>query len=79
MKKDDSKNAISHMFSLWENEKGFTPTDKNKIEFHPSYREFKTWAENKGYGHYWDFRATGGADYHAEMWFDDYFKQSWRN
>ena len=77
MKKDECEAAIRALCSQWSREKGFVNTQST--DFHPSYFEFKNWAEDKGYGRYWDFRATGGANYHAEMWFDDEFKQNWRN
>ncbi|MFC6448419.1 hypothetical protein [Shinella zoogloeoides] len=76
MKKAECEQAIRQMCNLWAREQGF---DTRSPGAHPSYYEFKNWASTQGYSRYWDFRATGGADYHAEMWFDDEFKQGWRN
>ena len=46
---------------------------------HPSFRAFKTWLEKKRYSHYLDFRSTEGPHRAAEWWFDQEFKQTWRN
>lgn len=71
MKKDDAEKAIRYLCGQWANEE--PPGD------HPSFSRFKAWLRRKGYGGYLDFRSVGGADYAAEMWFDQEFKQTWRN
>lgn len=45
---------------------------------HPSFLEFKLWLCERGYSRYLKFRSTVGAEYQAEMWFDDELKQRWR-
>jgi len=45
---------------------------------HPSWIAFKSWLGDKHYSHYLDFRSVAGADYDAEMWFDDELGQNWR-
>jgi hypothetical protein len=45
---------------------------------HPSWTAFKAWLEGKGYSQYLDFRSRAGAEYDAEMWFDDELGQNWR-
>jgi len=72
MKKSEAKEAIHDFFGIWS--KDFTPA---QLE-HPSYYEFKSWAERNGYSRYFKFRSVMGADYDAELWFDQYFKQMWR-
>ena len=75
MKKDDAEKAIRQLCHEWEKSKGarFTAAD------HPSFSEFKSWLSDMGYAHYLNFRAVGGPEYVAEMWFDQEFKQTWRN
>lgn len=48
-------------------------------ESSPIFSEFVSWLRGKGYGAYLDFQSTMGPMYDAERWFDDEFKQSWRN
>lgn len=45
---------------------------------HPSFSDFKVWLTENGHSQYLDFRSTVGADYDAEVWFDDELKQNWR-
>ena len=45
---------------------------------HPNYAVFKHWAAQNGYARYFKFRSRAGADYDAEMWFDQEFNQMWR-
>ncbi len=45
---------------------------------HPSFVQFKDSLQQKGYGHYLDFRSRVGADCDAELWFDEELGQTWR-
>jgi hypothetical protein len=74
MKKDDCEAAISHLCGEWAHEAALTPADME----HPSFLAFKTWLAQKGYAHYLNFRSRAEADYDAELWFDQEFKQTWR-
>jgi len=71
-KKGDSEKFIRYLCHEWA--KGLSPDELK----HPSYLSFKEWASLKGYSHYWKFRSSVSADYDAEMWFDQEFKQMWR-
>jgi hypothetical protein len=76
--KAEAENAIRSLCGQWADERGFNQIDYGGLNFHPSYHEFKGWAESKGYGGYWNFRSRMGANYDAEMWFDEEFKLMWR-
>lgn len=56
---------------------GFATLPKEK-QGHPSFSSFKDWLSANGYSHYLNFRSVAGADYDAEMWFDDELGQNWR-
>ncbi|MEQ1950566.1 hypothetical protein [Mesorhizobium sp. CN2-181] len=75
MKKDEAEKAIRHMCALWAGECNI-PIDPM---IPPSFSDFKTWAEKKGYGQYFEFRSIMGARHDVEQWFDEEFKQTWRN
>lgn len=74
MTKDEAERAIRHLCHEWEKEKGvhFTSSD------HPSFSEFTSWLGRKGYSRYLNFRSRMGAQYDAEVWFDQEFQQMWR-
>ena len=44
----------------------------------PNFFAFTAWLSEKGYSHYLNFRSRMGADYDAELWYDQEFKQTWR-
>ncbi len=44
---------------------------------HPSFYAFKDWLKLKGYDGYLNFRSPVGADYIAELWFDQALGQTW--
>jgi hypothetical protein len=69
MKKSEAEKAIRHLCHKWAAEN--PPGD------HPSFGDFKRWLNEKGYGGYLGFRSVMGADYDAEMWFDQEFKLTW--
>lgn len=74
MKKDDCEKAIRALCHDWSEARGLTGA---QLE-HPSFSDFKSWLSERGYSRYLDFRSVMGADYDAEMWFDQEFKQMWR-
>jgi hypothetical protein len=75
MKKAESEHAIRRLCHEWAKECGILHSPVNL----PRFSAFKAWIVAKGYGGYLDFRSIAGPDYHAEMWFDQEFKQTWRN
>ncbi len=72
MTKADSEKAIRELSDTWYNG---LPDPKPE---HPSFLAFKSWLSEKGYSHYLRFRSVMGADYDAELWFDQQRKQMWR-
>jgi len=75
MKKADCERAIRHLCHEWAET---TKRAAGELD-HPSFSAFKSWLSSSGYGHYLNFRSTAGAEYDAELWFDQELKQSWRN
>lgn len=75
MKKTECEKAIRHLCRVWGKEKGVLRYPESE----PCFYEFKLWLRQKGYGHYLNFRSVAGADYDAELWFDQEFKKTWRN
>ena len=74
MLKDESEKAIRHLCGEWARDAALMPAELE----HPSFSAFKSWLGQKGYSRYLDFRSVAGADYDAEFWFDQEFKQTWR-
>ena len=74
MKKDECRQAIRQLCHKWSQAANLTAI---QLE-HPSFSDFKTWLNKNGYSHYLNFRSVMGADYDAELWFDQEFKQTWR-
>ena len=72
MKKADCEKALRALCHQWARD-----LSKNQLK-HPSFFDFKTWLRQNGYFHYLDFQSTAGAEYDAEMWFDQEFKRTWR-
>lgn len=75
MKKRDAEKAIRHLCHEWAKSKGIPHARVDQ----PSFGEFKSWLNEKGYSKYLDFRSSLSPLYDAEMWFDQEFKQMWRN
>ena len=75
MKKDDAERQIRYLCGVWAEHKGFAMDGTAD----PSFIEFWVWLKDNGHGYVMDFRARGGSDYHASRWFDEEFKQSWKN
>jgi hypothetical protein len=42
---------------------------------HPSFSAFKAWLGTNSYAHYLNFGSRAGADYDAELWFDQEFNR----
>ncbi len=74
MRKDESESAIRALCHQWKKERNLGPAELE----HPSFSDFKAWAQASGYGQYFQFPSVMGADYDAEMWFDQEFSQMWR-
>ena len=75
MKKEDCEKAVRSLCHEWPNAIGLSGA---KLK-HPSFTDFKSWLNARGYSHYLDFRSVRGPEEDAEMWFDEEFKQTWRN
>jgi len=75
MKKEECEKAIRYLCTQWARERSIPhqPVDQ------PSFADFKSWLASKGYSHYLNFRSVRGPDSDAEDWFDQEFKQAWRN
>ncbi len=72
MKKAEAEEAIRSLCHTWADT--LTPQQRE----YPSFGSFTSWMRASGYGHYLDFRSTGGANDAAEWWFDQELKQTWR-
>jgi hypothetical protein len=72
MKKSECERGIKSLSIDW-----FATLSMEKQE-HPSFYDFKRWLEANGHQGYLNFRSRMGADYDAELWFDQVLKQSWR-
>jgi hypothetical protein len=75
MRKDDAKAAFEQMFGDWQREEGIIISSDN----HVSFAKFCEWVDKKHYSHYFNFRSRAGSRDDVERWFDQYFKQTWRN
>ena len=75
MKKSECEKAIRHLVSQWADEVGVQPGQARM----PSFSAFRSWLEQRGYGHYLSFRSEMGPLEDAEQWFDEELKQTWRN
>lgn len=75
MKKNECEKAIRHLCHVWAKEAGIPPNPVDQ----PSFSQFTSWLTANGHGQYLNFRSVAGPLYDAEMWFDEEFKQTWRN
>jgi hypothetical protein len=73
LKKSECEKAIRALCGQWA--RNLSPTELE----HPSFSVFKSWLAQNHYAHYLDFRSVRGPDEDAEQWFDEEFKQTWRN
>ena len=74
MKKPESESLIRSLDHDWATEVGFS-RESGEL---PSYRDFRAWLLEMRPDAL-RFRSTMGADYDAEMWFDEELGQMWRN
>jgi len=74
MKKDEAESAIRHLCHVWRTESGRSSTPEGDLYF----SDFLTWVEQK-YPQCLTFRSRVPALDVVETWFDQEFKQSWRN
>jgi len=72
-KKGECEQAIRHLCHEWG--RGLSAAELE----HPSFSAFKSWLSTRGYSHYLSFRTRTSPHFDAEMWFDQEFKQTWRN
>jgi hypothetical protein len=75
MRKGDAKAAFEQMFSEWQSEEGIMVPLKDNV----SFSKFCSWVEKKHYSLYFNFRSVAGSRNDVEKWFDQHFKQTWRN
>jgi len=75
MTKKECQTAIRSYCHEWAQERGIPipPVEQ------PSFPDFKAWLGEKGYSQCLNFRSIRDPEDDAEMWFDDEFKQNWRN
>lgn len=76
MKKADAKREIEKLFEVWKTEMDVKPQGPYGL-MEAAY--FITWLKKGPHAHLLKFRATMGAEWCVEHWFDEYFRQSWRN
>jgi hypothetical protein len=72
MKKAECEQPIKSLAIEWR------ATQTSAEHEHPHFSAFKDWLRANGYGRYLDFRSRMGADYDAELWFDQALGQTWR-
>lgn len=75
MKKSEAESAIRQLCHVWGDEVGIPRAPDSE----PSFFAFKAWLDQKGYGHYLNFRSARSPHADAELWFDEEFQQMWRN
>lgn len=75
MKKSECEQAIRSLCHEW----GHLNSIPSRPDFQPSFSQFTSWLQERGYGGYLHFRSVVGPEYDAEMWFDQEFHQTWRN
>jgi len=74
LKKEEAEKAIRYLFGQWRKETGIRP----RTEHQPSFSEFYSWVQSN-YSSYLDFKCRIGVPDQVELWFDQEFKQGWRN
>lgn len=73
MKRSDAKPAIRSLCRAWKTEQ-FPTTTTNRLHF----SDFADWLRAR-HPTLLKFRSVMGPLYDAEQWFDDEFRQNWRN
>lgn len=74
MKKADAEKGIRYLCHEWGKEAGVTPDPAAE----PNFYAFLRWVRDK-YPAYLDFRTSTSVNDDVERWFDQEFKQTWRN
>ena len=74
MTKQESEKAIRYLCSEWAKHRGIQTPPKEL----PSFSDFYAWVQ-ENHGAYLSFRSTLSVSEQVEAWFDDEFKQGWRN
>ncbi|TXN73416.1 hypothetical protein [Methylobacterium sp. WL6] len=72
MKKDEAERAIRILCHDWRRETG--QSEVPALDLH--FNAFWAWMKDRHF-QYTDFRATAGAAYMAEIWFDQEFGLTW--
>ena len=75
VKKNEAETKIRYLCGQWAEHKGLPAGGMSN----PSFMEFYNWTQFQGYGSVFNFRSTEGAMAQASQWFDEEFKQTWRN
>lgn len=74
MTRAEAETAIRELSQKWAAGRGIELPSETLV----SFSEFTSWLSVNGYSRYLRFRSTAGAEYDAELWFDDEMKQTWR-
>lgn len=74
MKKEEAEQGIRYLCGEWAKLRGI----KIDPAVQPNFRDFLSWVK-QSHAPYLDFRSTTSATDLVEMWFDQEFKQTWRN
>lgn len=73
MKRAEAETAIRSLCHRWASLRGIPVSPAS----HPSFADFLAWLR-ENHPACLSFRSTAGAEYDAEMWFDQEMKQAWR-
>ncbi len=74
MKKAEAERGVRYLCGVWAEEKGLN-IEPDEL---PNFSEFYRWLQDN-HPSYLDFRDSVGVRYTVEMWFDEEFRQTWRN
>lgn len=74
MTKDEAEKGIRYLCGVWGKEVGVVPDP----EASPSFGDFLHWMQEK-HSAYLNFRSRFPTLDVVEQWFDEEFKQTWRN
>lgn len=74
MKKNEAEQAIRYLCTVWGNAVGVGPDPRVQ----PDFTAFMRWMRDNHSG-YLEFRTTTSVSDDVERWFDQEFKQTWRN
>ncbi len=74
MTKSEAEQGIRYLCSKWASETGARPDPLSD----PNFGAFLSWLRNK-HPEYLNFRSSTSVADDVERWFDQEFKQTWRN